>query len=42
MRIKSLFLLSLRVVIEGLLIKTLGLPPKEVIFDSKSPKALDN
>ena len=40
--IKSLCLLSLTSVIEGFVIKTLGFPPKDLILDSKSPKALDN
>jgi hypothetical protein len=38
---KSLFLFSLIKVIEGLDIKTWGLPPKALTLDSTSPKALE-
>jgi hypothetical protein len=40
--IKSLFLLSLKKVIEGLAIITFGIPPRSLIFDSISPKDLVN
>ena len=40
-KIKSLFLLSFTNVIQGLDIKTKGLPPKVLILDSASPKALE-
>lgn len=38
--IKSLFLQILKKVTHGLAIKTLGFPPKFLILDSISPKAL--
>jgi hypothetical protein len=40
-KIKSLFLLSLKNVIEGFAIKTEGFPPKILTLDSASPKALE-
>jgi hypothetical protein len=40
-KIKSLFLLILKKVIEGLAINVKGFPPKFLSLDSTSPKALE-